>query len=171
MKLTDVLAAYGALLSTGVFIWNAQRARPNLRVVMTLAIETNDKGIYESGVGISVQNPSAHTVHITAISLLYPFRRVTLMERLAYLLKYRKWPARIGWCHCALSNYAEHGVSDGCPVSIEPGKSHYVFVQQDIVEQVFGDSGSRLLIAEVQDALWRRKYSKPYGVSARKPKN
>lgn len=165
MKFTDVLAAYGAVLSTGVFIWNAQRARPKVRVVLTLAVEKDDKGAYQSGVGISVQNPSAHAVHITNISFLYPWSRVTVLERAKHVIKYRTAPSRMGWCHTALSNYQ---VSDGCPVSIEPGKSHYVFVERTVLERILEEATHRLLIAVVQDALWRNKYSRPFKVNFRK---
>lgn len=142
-----------------------------MRVVLTLAIQKNDEGVYQSGVGISVQNPSAYAVHITAISFLYPWRPVSLLDRAKHVLKYRTSPMRVGYCHTALSNYEEYGVSDRCPASIEPGHSHYVFVEESVIESILEDATSRFLIAEVQDALWRRKYSKRFKVSVPKSKN
>lgn len=166
MDLTDYLAVYGALLSTAVFLWSAARARPKVRVRLCFSVDKDDAGEYQSGVGIFVQKPSAHTVHINHIGLLYPWRRATLEDRIEHVLKYRRAPIRIGWCHTSLSNY---DVDARCPASIEPGQSHYVFVDQTVVEGVLKDATARVLIAEVQDALWRRKYSKRFAVDVPKP--
>lgn len=166
VKLTDYLAIYGALLSTAVFFWTAAHARPKVRVRLCFALDKDEGGKPCTGIGISVQNPSAHTVHITHIGLLYPWRAVSLWERIKHGMKYRSSPLRMGWCHTSLSNY---GKKDGCPTSIEAGQSHYLFVEQATIESG-ATARSRHLVAEVQDALWRRKYSSTFAVDVRKPK-
>lgn len=165
-KLTvpDLLAIYAAALSTVVFSWNLMRARPKIRVRVCLAVDDRPDGKSRVGIGIFVQNPSAHTVHITNISLLYPFRPVTILGRIKHVWEYRSSPLRIGWCSTALSLY---GVDDRCPASIEPGQSHYVFVEQEALDEILEGALSRLIIAAVQDALWRTKYSKKFLVSTR----
>lgn len=158
MKLTDYLAIYGALLSSTVFIWNAAKARPKVRVRLAFAVETKD-GKTESGLGVSVQNPSAHTVHITGASFLYPYSEPTFTRRLEHIFRYKRVPWDLGWCH---SSFGLNGIEDGCPISIEPGASHYVMVPQDKLERVLADAKRRVLKVSVQDALWRNKKSQAF---------
>jgi len=105
LKLTDLLAIYGAVLSTAVFLWNAVRARPKVKVRLVYASEKDENDDLQFGVRVFVQNPSAHTVHITAISLLYPWKKVGLGDRLAHIVKYRSLPTRVGWVSCGLALY------------------------------------------------------------------
>ncbi len=164
MKLTDYLAIYGALLSTTVFAWNAAKARPKVRVRLAFAVETKD-GETQSGLGVSIQNPSPHTVHITGASFLYPYSEATLSRRLEHIVRYRRIPWDLGWCH---SGFSLNGVEDGCPVSIEPGASHYIMVPQDKLERVLADARRRVLKVSVQDALWRNKTSRAFAWPKRK---
>jgi hypothetical protein len=156
LDLTDYLAIYGALLSTTVFVWNAAKARPKVRVRLAFAVETKD-GKTESGLGVSIQNPSAHTVHITAVSFLYPYTQPTFRRRVEHVLKYKQVPWDLGWCH---SSFGINDIEDGCPVSIDPGASHYVMVTQDKLELVLTDARRRILKVSVQDALWRNTKSR-----------
>lgn len=158
MKVTDYLAIYGALLSTAVAFWNAQRAKSKIRVLLTFAIDTFE-GKTQSGLGISVQNPSAHSVHITDVSFLYPLQTVSVLDRFKHMLEFKRLPRHQGWCHTSLSNYQ---VEDSCPATIEPGQSHWIFVPSEALERLFTDVKSRRLKAVVQDALWRNKYSKEF---------
>lgn len=158
MELTDYLAVYGAGLSTAVAIWNALRTQSKIRVLLTFAIESLD-GKPRSGAGISIQNPSAQTAHITSVSFLYPYTTTTLRGRIKHLVEFKRIPRNHGWCHTSLSNF---GMKDGCPASIEPGKSHWIFVPEEVVEKLLKDSVSRQFKVVVQDALWRNKYSKAF---------
>jgi hypothetical protein len=158
MKLTDYLAIYGALLSTTVFVWNAVKARPKVRVRLAFAVETKD-GQTQTGLGVSIQNPSAHTVHITAASFLYPYSEAALRQRLEHIIRYKRVPFDLGWCYSGFSLY---DVEDGCPVSIEPGASHYIMVPQDKLEQLLANARRRILKVSVQDALWRNKKSRAF---------
>ena len=154
MQSTDYLAIYGALLSTGVFLWTVSRARSRIKVCPTFAIETKPKT--KSGLGISIQNPSAHTAHITNVSILYPYRKVSIKERLQHLWRYKSFPINLGWCNSSLSL---HNVEDGCPTSIEPGKAHWIVIDDEVVQKIIKDATKDQLKIVVQDALWRNKYS------------
>lgn len=158
LKLTDYLAVYGAALSTLVFVWNARKSTPQIRVRIAYAVDTVD-GETKGGIGISIQNPSTSTAHITGVSFVYPWRRGALRDRFIHLVKYKRLPVRIGWCHTALSNF---DLSDECPASIEPAKSHWIFVPKEVVEKLLSDAYERRFVVQVQDALWRNKYSKPF---------
>ncbi len=158
MRLTDFLAIYAASLSTTIALWNYLRSRPQLRVRLIFALETIEAEM-QSGVGISIQNVSAQTVHITDVSLLYPYRKSTISGKLKYLISFKRIPYSDGWCHSSLSL---HGINDGCPTSIEPGKSHWVFVRYEVLDRLLEDAESRRLKAVVQDALWRNRYSKAF---------
>jgi hypothetical protein len=162
MKLTDVLAIYGASLSTGTAVWNYFRARPQVRVVLIFALETI-QGESQHGIGISVQNVSAQTVHISNVSFLYPFRRSTLRDKLMHLIRFKRIPRDDGWCY---SNLSLHGIEDGCPASIEPGKSHWIFVRHEVFDGLLEGARSPRVKAVVQDALWRNTYSKEFEYAA-----
>jgi hypothetical protein len=158
MRLTDGLAIYGASLSTATAVWNYFRSRSQVRVVLIYALETI-QGESQHGIGISIQNISTQTVHISNVSFLYPFRKSTFWDKVKHLITFRRIPRNDGWCHSDLSL---HGVADGCPTSIEPGKSHWIFVRHEVLEQFLEDAQSRRLRAVVQDALWRNTYSKSF---------
>ncbi|ASK32878.1 hypothetical protein CEK62_20220 (plasmid) [Alcanivorax sp. N3-2A] len=155
MKLTEILAIYAAVLSTIVFVWNIRRAIPRFKVEIIFGTDEVD-GELVVGAYISVKNPSSHTVHLSNISLLYPYRKSGLYERIKHLLKYRRFPFAAGWVHSSLSNY---GIDDKCPVSLEPGKSVGIFVPEDVLEKVFEECEERSIKASAQDELWRNKYS------------
>jgi hypothetical protein len=162
MEITTALSIYAAILSTAVFFWNVSRSRPKIRVKLIYSLE-EIKGEYVSGVGVAVQNPSAHTVHITNVSLVYPWRKPTTKDYAEHIFRFRRWPRRIGWCHTSLSN---HDVDDGCPVALEPGTSHRVLVPADKLEEILKDATKRRFVAVVQDALWRDKYSDAFDYPA-----
>jgi len=157
LNLTQYLAIYAAILSTAVFFWNVVRfrARSKVRVRVVFGMEKVG-GEYVHGAMISVQNPSAHAVHISNISLVYHWRRTTFLDSLEHIFRFRRFPRRIGWCHSSLSNY---DIDDKCPVKLEPGMSHQVLVPEEAIEKMLSDAKSRRFIAVVQDALWRDKYS------------
>lgn len=155
MDLTKILAIYAAFLSTAVFAWNVSRARPKIRVKLIFTVEQVE-GEYVHGVRVAVQNPSQHTVHLSNISLLYPWRRPKAKDYLEHIFRFRRWPGRMGWVHTSLSNY---DIEDGCPVALEPGTSHSVLVPEGKLEKLLVDARKRRFSAVVQDALWRNKYS------------
>ena len=120
MKVTEYLAIYEALLSTFVFFWNIRRATPRIKVDVVFGIDEIN-GEHTPGAYIPIKNPSAHTVHLAHISILYPYREVTKYELLKHTIKYKRLPLYVGWVHSSLSNF---DVKDGCPLELEPGKSH-----------------------------------------------
>lgn len=156
MRPTDYLALYGALLSTVVFVWNVSRALPKLKV--RLAHTETGSGMC-TGVVASIQNHSAHPVRITRVSILLPFRSKRIRRKLVHLLWHRRWLRTIGWYHAPLSAY---GVDDQCPLTVEPGHSHVVFLPADAVESLLGRAMGRQFRVVVQDALWRDTYSHPF---------
>jgi hypothetical protein len=156
MRLTDLLAIYGASLSTATAVWNYFRARPQVRVLLIFALDKVD-GESQTGIGISVQNISNQPVHIAHVSFLYPYRRSTLQDKVKHLIRFKRIPRNDGWCHSSLSL---HGIEDGCPVSIEPSKSHWIFVRHEVLDGLLEGAQSRRVKAVVQDALWRNTYSK-----------
>lgn len=155
MKLTEALAIYAACLSSIVFLWNVAKGIPRYKVDITYG-STEEEGDYKFGIYIAVRNPSSHTVHLANISLMYPYRTGGFFEKVSHVFKYRRLPTTVGWVHSSLSNYE---VDDKCPVALEPGKSHMVFISEDVVERVLDDCTQREIKAVVQDQLWRNKYS------------
>ena len=161
MKITELLAMYAACLSTIVFIWNVIRAIPRVKVKIVFGT-SEVEGEYMSGVYISIQNPSSHTVHLSNISILYPYKKDRFIDLIAHILKYRQFPWNVGWVHSNLSNYE---LEDKCLLSLEAGKSHNVFVPQGVLEKIFEHSERREIKAVVQDQLWRNRYSRKFKVS------
>ncbi len=158
MKITEILSVYAAFLSTIVFAWNIRKAIPSYKVEVVFGTDKIDDG-YVAGAYISVKNPSAHTVHLSNISILYPFRKANMYEKVKHVFKYRRLLLAVGWCHSSLSNY---GIDDKCPIALEPGKSIGIIVPEDILEKIFEESTERIIKASVQDELWRNKYSNKF---------
>jgi hypothetical protein len=156
MRLTDLLAIYGATLSTATAAWNYFRARPQVRVLLIFALEEVE-GESQTGIGISIQNIFNQPFHIANVSFLYPYRTSTCRDKLKHLIRFKRIPRNDGWC---LSSLSLHGIEDGCPVSIEPSKSHWIFVRHEVLDGLFEGAQSRRVKAVVQDALWRNTYSK-----------
>jgi hypothetical protein len=50
-------------------------------------------------------------------------------------------------------------VNDGCPVSLEPGKSHEINVLDTELREILRDAIEPYVKFRVYDALWRSKYS------------
>ncbi len=156
MRLTDFLAIYGASLSTAIAVWNYFRTRPKIRVLLVLGVGEVE-GKSQTGIYISIQNASTQPVHITNVSFLYPYASWTFRDRLKHLIRHKRIPRKYGWCHSSLSL---HGVDDGCPISIEPGRSHGIFVRHEVLDGLLESAQSRCVKVVVQDALWRNTYSK-----------
>lgn len=154
-RVTQYLALYGAALSTFVFLWNVARARPKIRVKLSPGVDTVN-GELVSGLHVSVQNVSAHTVHLSNVSILYPYTAVGLKDRLRHLFKFRRLPRRIGWVHTSLSNFE---LEDGCPISLDARKSHGFLIPDDALNSMLGDAIRKEVRAVAQDELWANTYS------------
>ena len=160
LKLTEILAVYGAALSSVVFIWNISRARAKVRVRLSFAIESGDDAI-KTGVGIFIQNHSTSTVYVTNVSFLYPFRSISYRERFLDIWNYKRITSTAGWCFSALSNY---GILHGLPSPIEPGQSHYIFVSDGKLRDVVKTAIRPEVRVSVQDALWRNTLSRTFDI-------
>lgn len=158
LKIGDWIAIYAAIISSIVFFWNVIQSRPRLKIDLLFGVETI-QGVTTSGASIIVRNTSSHDVHLGSIGLLYPVSNFNAKESIVHMLRYRRWPSRIGWCHTSLSLY---GKEDGCPMRLEARKSHHVLVSKDIVEQILSGAKHPTLVAKVQDQLWNNLYSKPF---------
>jgi hypothetical protein len=152
------LAIYAAALSTFVFLWNVLQSKAKVKVDLIYGIEGEGDDL-KSGVYVFVRNLSSHQIHLSSLSLLYPYRPVSLKERITHLWEYKRFPYRIGWVSTSLSNYS---IEDGCPICLEPRKSHSVLIRDDKLEDVLSDAVDRTLIACVQDQLWNNTYSKVF---------
>ena len=155
MKITGYLAIYASILSTLAFAWNVLQSRPKVRVDLILGTKGTGDAL-KLGVYIFVRNLSSHDVHLSNIKLLYPYRVVSLKDRLAHVWRFKRFPRRVGWVHSSLSNYS---VESGCPVCLEARKSHQVFIPQPALERVLAEANDRAIMACVQDQLWNDVYS------------
>lgn len=162
MEMTDYLAIYAAVLSTFVFLWNIAQSRPRIKVDLLFSID-DAGGKPEPGASVIVRNHSSHDVHLATIRILYPYRHVTLKERLGHLWRYRRWPSRVGWVHSSLSNY---DVESGCPLCLEARRAHRVFIPNTKLKEMLSDATESSLIACVQDQLWNDFYSRKFKWSA-----
>lgn len=155
MKITDYLATYAAILSTLIFFWNVVQSRPRVRVDLIFGIAGTGDTL-TSGVYIVVRNLSSHDVHLSNISILYPYKTVSLKERFSHMWRFRRLPRRLGWVHSTLSNYS---LESGCPVCLDARKSHQVFIPETVLENILIEANDRAIIASVQDQLWNNVYS------------
>lgn len=145
------LGAYGAFLSTAVFIWNILKSRPRIHV----------KIVHDTpnGIVVSIQNPSNNTVHITSVSFLHSTGSTPFKAYIKHILRFRRVPSTLGWCFDSLSS---NGVNVDCPKSIESGKSHLIHISEDSVRKLLNKSSSKEFKIAVQDALWKNTYSSKF---------
>lgn len=158
MTITEILGLYGAGLSTLVFVWNVLRAMPRVKVGIVNGSHSTD-GKYIQGVFVSVRNPSPRTVHLAQISILYPDRDPNWFDIIKWAAKFRRLPSTVGWVHVHL---ADLSIDDKCPVALEAGSSHEIFVPKAVLEDLFEDSIRREIRAVAMDQLWRNKYSRKF---------
>ncbi len=125
--------------------WGTNRLSKAESILGTGMSQNLSRGRRHAWAYISVKNPSSHTVHLANISILYPFGKRNLFEKLKHALKYRRLPSFVGWCHSSLSNY---DIDDKCPIALEPGTSIGVFVPEDVLEKIFEDCEERLIVLE-----------------------
>lgn len=161
-NLTTLVAVYGAVLSTVVLVWNIDQSRAKLRIRFVHSGEIGADGSYSEGVRIEVQNRSQHVAHLNSVMLVYPWRKPSIIDQVKHVWKFRQIPTRMGWCHVKLDVYE---LDDCCPASIEPQKSHGVFVPQRVLDELGIQSTKPIIKAVAQDALWRNRYSKPFKYS------
>ena len=114
---------------------------------------------YVSGIYVSLQNSSSHTVHISGVDILYRYRRGTFIERIKHAWEFKRIMRCVGWIHYPLNM---HGVETGLPVSLEAHKSHMIFISDERLDDILEDALERRIIASAQDTLWRTKYSKKF---------
>lgn len=160
LKITELLAIYGAVLSTFVFLWNVSKSKRKISVKLVYGMEGDDESL-QSGVYVFIQNPSTQVAHISNLSILYPWRKASITKVIMESIKHRRWFSTYGWVHIALSL---HNIDDGCPVSIEPGQSHKILIPDSVLSEILGDSVNREIMASVQDQLWNETCSKPFEV-------
>lgn len=158
IEISKLLSIYAACLSTIVFVWNMQKAIPRYKVDLIAGVTGEDDNL-EHGIYVSIKNPSPHIIHLANVQMLYPIRNEGLLEKVKFILKHQRLPKTVGWCHTSLTYY---GVNDGCPIALESGKSHAVFVPNKAIEEILEDAIERKVKAVVQDQLSRNKYSKSF---------
>src|SRR5262245_29635405 len=91
LRLTDYLAIYAAILSTFIFGWNFWSSRTRVRIRFMPGLDSVD-GDAQTGAYVSIQNCSSHTVHLAALSILYPYRKKSIAHHILHTVKYRRWP-------------------------------------------------------------------------------
>lgn len=155
MKFSEVLAVYGAALSTAVFIWNVARAVPRFKVDLMTATDEID-GVPVFGVSVSVRNPSPNTIHLAGISILYRASYPTVGELLKHIWRFRRIPRTLGWVHTSPLDY---GVETGCPCAVSPGAAHNVLIPDAELSEILTRTGSKEICAVAQDQLARNRYT------------
>ena len=148
----DPLAAYGAALSTAVFLWTVWRARRKIVVQVIPTYRGGDSGI---GYTVVVSNHSTVPVHIVEVSMHYDWRKVTLRDRLEAAWRYRAFRWR-GWCGAVLPE----GSDDVTPFTLAPGQAQNIYIPEPGLIEVIGDARPSFGVY-VMDGLMKRHYSRP----------
>lgn len=148
---TNGLALYAAVLSTALAITTYAYRRPRMMVSLC-------PGMDESGAtfAIDIVNPSAHPLHVKAVSLLYRYREPKPLEFVAALMRLRGSLWLIGW---ASDHTPIAGLPTAPPFSIPPHTCHTIHVPRErVLKMLQGAIGSKIA-ASVQDGLRRNRYS------------
>lgn len=160
MKITDYTSLYAALLSTFLFAWQIKNSRAKVKVNLILgASEVGEIGVY-----LFVRNISNYEVHINSVSLLYPYERLTFFKKIKRIIRYRHFRncKYSGWVHTDL---VFKGIATGLPISIQPRKSHEIFIPKDNIKKSFSKNYPSVIVASCQDALWNDEYSEVFDIS------
>ena len=160
LALTDALAGYAAILSTLVFYWGVTQSKPKINVEIMLGLSDN----YETGIYILIKNPSAHTVHIEAVSILTPYEKVTLKKLVSYLWNNKHFPpSSVGWAYSDIRYHIENGTRGS--FSLEPGTSHKLFVSQETLKDLLHDALRLEVMAAAHDQLGQTKFSRKFSIT------
>ncbi|WP_072055736.1 hypothetical protein [Aliivibrio fischeri] len=154
LSFTDYLAIYGAVLSTIIFTWNVIKSRPTFCVDFIPGF--NDENTLE-GEFIIIRNKSAHKIYLAGVELLYPTERGTKVEFLRLCIKHKQYFKSFGWCSVNLNQIQ---VNDECPLVLESGQSHRIFIPRKIVNNLIEEGSEKKLMASAQDQLFNNRYSK-----------
>ena len=156
MKNLDFVAIYAAVLSTIHIIWTIRSETPKVNVKIVNGFDRVDSEVID-GIYIIVQNSSKHSLNISNILILIPQNK-SLMQRVKSHLRFKNH-VRFTWAHSSLANY---GLNAGCPLKLEPGKSHSVFIPEQTLNLILKDSTLKEIACVVQDEVRKPKYSKKY---------
>lgn len=156
--MTTIIAIYAALISTFTLVWNISRSSRRLKVSVVLSINTNKEGKAEFGYNLVSANHSASSVQIRSIMILWPYKRATASDRIRHVFQFRKLPIRIGWCYGRLPEEVESDL----PFDVEPGRSHIVFLDKEMIHNKLNEEKTSKFIACAQDALGRNFYSRAF---------
>lgn len=155
MTVSDWIAIYGAVVSTGVALWTFWISKPKLRVDWIYGVEPQrGNGFY-----VTVRNLSAHDAHIQAFSMMYECSKPSLWERLRHMWIYKSLPLRLGWCSSALGPFA---VQHDFPLTLGGRKAHDIFVSEAQFNEMLKAAPLGRLRAHIQDQLWTNYYSAPF---------
>lgn len=157
---STVVSIYAASLSTFLFAWQIKNSRAKVKVNLILgASEVGELGVY-----LFVRNISNYEVHINSVSLLYPHEKLTFFKKLKHIIKYRHFRnyKYSGWVHTDL---VFKGITTGLPISIQPRKSHEIFIPKGNIKRIFSANCLPLIVASCQDALWNNEHSNIFDVS------
>lgn len=154
MKLTEMLAVYGAVLSSLTFLWTVARTRPRVKVDLLYGIEKAT-----SGVCVIVRNKSAHPMRLVSITFLYEGGKKSLWEHTRYALRYRNFSRYNGWVRWSPMLA---GLETGCPVTVDPNDAYRYLLPMEVAEELMAKSSSNCIAAAAQDALWNNYYSGRY---------
>ena len=164
MGLTDVLATWGAGLSTLVAAREIWSARDRLKVRVHLGAGGGGKGACAV---VWVSNPGRRPVMVQYFAYAWPFQTIAFRERVRHFIRYRHYWPIIGWCRTALSS----GLVEDChlPQLLDPGHSLQIWVPFDRIGGRDRTESTRVVF-QVQDALGRNYYSPEFSVPPKRAK-
>lgn len=158
MTLTDALAIYAGLLSTGTFIWTIRQARHSLKVRAILGLSDGGDGKAQTSLVIHLLNAKGMPAEARFVGVAWPYRRVSFSERVRHMTQFRNLPRWIGWVHGQLPE----STTTGLPVLIEPGRSHEIWVPLDELRNSLKADRADVCVAYAQDALGQQFYSNQF---------
>jgi hypothetical protein len=126
MTLTGILAAYGAILSTVVFLWNASRGVAAIEVGVCFGLWTSHDRARNAGgyVVVSLLNKRSVPVQARSLGMLIPHRPVTMREKVLNTIRYRKpWRQT-----CWLNTWGIDKFAGELPVVIQPFQSIDIWI-------------------------------------------
>ena len=147
----DLVAVYGAVLSTALAGWTLWRTKQRITVEAMPSYGRLHDGQDCNGYVLIVRNVSSVAVQIVDLGMAFPGRRVTFLERLEFAWRYRKL-RYVGWTY--------QGNPDGLPVTIPGGHSHRVILSGALASSIRDDAKNSPAFPWVSDGLYRRVHGR-----------
>ena len=158
MELTEFLALYAAIVSTGMLGWSVYQSRASYKVEVNHALyDVREEA--KGGIAIKALNHSPQAVHLQGFLLIAGNEKTNLLKKGNHIFPVRNMHILGAVEYASLEKYS---VDDQCPITLGSGESHIVNIPLEALIEIRKLTNTSKLFACVQDQLGKKIYSKAF---------